>query len=211
MKSPSKIGITEMYRDIAENIGIKNYDIVNPYNNKLKEDYDLLIISKGYKKKVKRLNPYPIFEIISTTFDDLIKSINELNKLDIGTPEKIKSYSEQINGKKEYIKSIKYSRDIYVNPKCEFIKKIVVDLDIPISKEGIPIIPDYMANEYNNRKNKINEINKIGNNIDKNNNKKNNNHNNSPKLILKTHKYKLKTLERIEDRYLSIINFINSL
>ncbi|HIP16946.1 MAG TPA: hypothetical protein EYG76_01385 [Methanothermococcus okinawensis] len=200
MKSPTKIGITKMYRDIAENIGIKNYDIINPYNNKLKENYDLMIISKGYEKKVKRLNPYPIFEIISATFDDLIESINKLNKLNIGTPEKIKSYSEKINEKKEYIKSIKYNREIYVNPKCEFIKKIVVDLGIPISDRGIPIIPDYMTNKYNNCKNGINEINNIY-----------NNYNNGLKLVLKTHKYELNTLKRIEDRYLSVINFINSL
>ena len=174
-----------MYRDIAEIIGIEDYDVVNPYNNKLKEHYDLLIISKGYKERVERLNPYPIFEIKSSTFDDLIESMNELKKLNVGAPDKIENYIETINKKKNYIKSLKYNKNVKINSKTEFIKKIIVDLGITPSDDGILIIPDYMIDEDDD--------------------------NNYNKIILNTHRYDLNTLERIEDRYLSIIESINKL
>jgi segregation and condensation protein B len=174
-----------MYRDIAEIIGIEDYDVVNPYNNKLKEHYDLLIISKGYKERVEKLNPYPIFEIKSATFDDLIESMNELKKLNVGAPDKIENYIETINKKKNYIKSLKYNKNVKINSKTEFIKKIIVDLGITPSDDGILIIPDYMIDEDDD--------------------------NNYNKIILNTHRYDLNTLERIEDRYLSIIESINKL
>ena len=174
-----------MYRDIAEIIGIEDYDVVNPYNNKLKEHYDLLIISKGYKERVEKLNPYPIFEIKSATFDDLIESMNELKKLNVGAPDKIENYIETINKKKNYIKSLKYNKNVKINSKTEFIKKIIVDLGITPSDDGILKIPDYMIDEDDD--------------------------NNYNKIILNTHRYDLNTLERIEDRYLSIIESINKL
>lgn len=179
-----KVGITKMYRDIAEIIEL-DYDVVNPYNNKLKEHYDLLIISKGYKERVQKLNPYPIFEIKSATFDDLIESMNELKKLNIGTPDKIKNYIETINKKKNKIKSLEYNKNVKINSKTDFIKKIIVDLNIAPSDDGILIIPDYMANKNEN--------------------------DNCTKILLNTHRYDLNTLERIEDRYLSIIKIINKL
>ena len=199
-----RTAITKMYRDIAEIIGIEDYDIVNPYNNKLTKSYDLLIISKGYRERVEKLNPYPIFEIKSATFDNLINSMNELKKLNIGVSNlrskfydcknfpkenfedftKINSYIENINKKKNQIKSIKYNKDIKINTKSEFIKKIIIDLGLTLSNDGITVIPDYMVN-----KGDIND----------------------GIIIINTHNYDLNTLERIENRYLQIINSINSL
>jgi len=178
-----KVGVTKMYKDVAENIGIENYSVVDPYNTKLKDKYSLLIISKGYKNRVKKLNPFPIFEISSATFDDLIDSVMELGKLNIGSPRKIEKYLLDIEEKKRHVKSLKFNRDVEVNPVSEFVKKVVLDLGIPISENGIPVVPDYMVNRF--RKKDI--------------------------LILKTHRYDLNTLERVEDRYLSLINLLNSL
>ena len=179
-----KVGVTKMYRDVAENIGIKDYSVVDPYNTKLKDRYSLLIISKGYRDRVKKLNPFPIFEISSATFDDLIESVKGLSKLNIGSPEKIEKYLLDIEERKKYIKSLKFNRDVEVNPVSEFIKKVVLDLDVPISKDGIPVVPDYMVDKYKDNKNI---------------------------LVLKTHSYHLTTLERVEDRYLSLISLLNSL
>ncbi|HIQ38743.1 MAG TPA: hypothetical protein EYH53_01905 [Methanothermococcus okinawensis] len=179
-----KVGVTKMYKDVAENIGIKDYSVVNPYNTKLEGRYSLLIISKGYRDRVKKLNPFPIFEISSATFDDLIESVKGLSKLNIGSPEKIERYLLNIKGRKRYIKSLQFNRDVEVNPVSEFVKKVVLDLGIPISEKGIPVVPDYMVDRYRNKK----EI-----------------------LILKTHRYDLNTVERVEDRYLSLINLLNSL
>ncbi|UXM84611.1 hypothetical protein [Methanococcus aeolicus] len=180
------VAITRMYRDIAEIIDIVDYAVVNPYNNKLKESYDLLIISKGYNERVEKLNPYPIFEIKSATFNDLINSMENLIKLNIGDKNKIKNYIETINMAQNRIKSMKYNNTIKLNSNSTFIKKIIIDLGLTLSDDGITIIPDYMTNKCDNNDNK--DI-----------------------LILKTHNYDLNTIERIENRYLQIINSINSL
>ena len=99
--------------------------------------------------------------------------------------DKIENYIETINKKKNYIKSLKYNKNVKINSKTEFIKKIIVDLGITPSDDGILIIPDYMIDEDDD--------------------------NNYNKIILNTHRYDLNTLERIEDRYLSIIESINKL
>ena len=179
-----KVGVTKMYRDIPEKIGIKDYSVVDPYNTKLKGRYSLLIISKGYGDRVKRLNSFPIFEISSATFDDLINSVKGLSKLNVGSPEEIDKYLLDIERRKRCIKSLKFNRDIEVNPVSDFVKKVVLDLGVPVSKDGIPVVPDYMVERYKDN-NKI--------------------------LVLKTHRYDLNTLERIEDRYISLINLLNSL
>lgn len=177
-----KVGVTRMYRDVAEEIGIENYSVIDPYNTRLKNEYSLLIISRGYREKVKRLNPFPIFEISSATFDDLINSVKGLARLNLGSPEKIERYLLTIEERKNYIKSLDVKRDVEVNPLSHFLEKVVLDLNIPVSREGIPLVPDYMADRYRGKK----------------------------AFILKTHKYHLNTLERVEDRYLSLINLLNS-
>ncbi|HID47245.1 MAG TPA: hypothetical protein EYH15_03130 [Methanothermococcus okinawensis] len=177
-----KVGVTRMYRDVIEGIGVEDFSVVNPYREKLRDKYSLLVISKGYRDKVKKLNPFPIFEIPSATFKDLTNSVKGLTRLNIGSPEKIEGYLKAIEEKEKYIKSLNINRDIEVNPVSLFIEKVVLDLAIPVSKEGIPLVPDYMAHRYRG------EV-----------------------LILKTHRYYLNTLERVEDRYLSLINLLNSL
>lgn len=178
-----KVGVTEMYRDVVENIGIKNYSVVDPYSTKLKNKYSLLIISKGYRDKVRRLNPFPIFEISSATFKDLINSVRGLSRLNIGSPEKIERYISEIEKRERYIKSLQFNRDVEVNPVCRFIEKVVLDLKIPVSDRGIPLVPDYMANGYRDSE---------------------------KTLVLKTHRYDLNTLARVEDRYLSIIRLLKN-
>ncbi len=70
-----------------------------------------------------------------------------------------------------------------VNPITEFVKKIVEDLNLKISENGVFIVPDYYLSNQNYKNNK----------------------NNAKFIILKTHNYNLGLIERIEDRYLQII------
>ena len=65
-----------------------------------------------------------------------------------------------------------------VNPKTDFVRKVVEDLDLEISDDGILIIPDYLFDGKER----------------------------DDAIILKTHNYDLGLVERIEDRYLQIIN-----
>ncbi|WP_457613900.1 hypothetical protein [Methanocaldococcus sp.] len=175
-----KIGITKMYKEIADLIGLKDFKIVDPYNSKV--DCDFLIISKGYKERVKKLNPEAeVFEVKSATFTDLIDSLEELKKLGIGDEEKINNSIKFLKNKEKEIKNLSENikkLNIKINPKTKFIKKVVEDLGLEISNDGILIIPDYLFDGKN-----IENI-----------------------IILKTHNYDLGLVERIEDRYLQIIN-----
>jgi len=175
-----KIGITKMYKEIADLIGLKDFKIVDPYNSKV--DCDFLIISKGYKERVKKLNPEAeVFEVKSATFTDLIDSLEELKKLGIGDEEKINNSIKFLKNKETEIKNLSENikkLNIKINPKTKFIKKVVEDLGLEISNDGILIIPDYLFDGKN-----IENI-----------------------IILKTHNYDLGLVERIEDRYLQIIN-----
>ncbi|WP_456416376.1 hypothetical protein [Methanocaldococcus sp.] len=181
-----KIGITKMYEEISKLIGLKDYKIVNPYNEKV--DCDLLIISKGYKEKVKRLNPNSeIFEVKSATFRDLIETLEDIKKLKIGDENKINDSIKLLKYKekkiKELAKNLLKDLNVEVNPITEFVKKIVEDLNLKISENGVFIVPDYYLSNQNYKNNK----------------------NNAKFIILKTHNYNLGLIERIEDRYLQII------
>jgi len=165
------IGITEMYKEIGEMIGVK-YKVVNPYKNKV--DCQILIISKGYKERVKKLNPNAkIYEVRSATFKDLIESLQELKE--IGDRKKIEESIKKIKKKEREIKGLLKNKKVKVNPKTEFLKKIVLDLGLEISNDGVEIKPDYLGGD------------------------------------IKTHRYDLDLLERIEDRYKQIIDLINKL
>ncbi|EHP87236.1 hypothetical protein [Methanotorris formicicus] len=172
-----KVGVTKMYREIADLIGLRDYKIVNPYKEKC--NCDFLIISKGYKEIVKKLNPNAeIFEVRSATFKDLIETLEELKRLNIGDEKKINNSIESLKNKEREIKKLSKNLNAKVNPKTEFVKRVVKDLDLEISNDGISIIPDYLFDGK-----KMENI-----------------------IILKTHNYNLGLVERIEDRYLQIIN-----
>ena len=187
-----KIGITKMYKEIADLIGLENYEIVNPYNSKV--DCDFLIISKGYKERVKNLNPEAeIFEVKSATFRDLIETLKELKKLCIGKEEKINNSIEFLKNKEREIKELAKGLNIKVNPKTEFVKRVVDDLGLEISDNGILIIPDYLFDGKDSDKNLRFSLLETSFQIEN-------------VIILKTHNYNLGLVERIEDRYLQIIN-----
>ncbi len=175
-----------MYEEISKLIGIKDYKIVNPYNEKV--DCDLLIISKGYKEKVKKLNPNSeIFEVKSATFRDLIETLEDIKKLKIGDGDKINDSIKLLKYKEKKIKELAgellKDLNVEVNPITEFVKKIVEDLNLKISDNGVLIVPDYYLANQNDKNIK----------------------NNANVIILKTHNYNLGLIERIEDRYLQII------
>lgn len=208
------IGITKMYSEIADLAGIDSYKIVNPYKKSC--NCDILIISKGYTQKVKKLNPNSkVIEIKSATFSDLIESLENLKKLKIGNPEKIddsisylKEKDFKIKQKSQNLK--KKIGNLKVKTSSEFIKKIVEDLGFSTSNNihdtsdkvrqdfMVEVIPDYMV------KDKSDEIESSITTIQKRPSINNT-------IVLKTHNYQLKLVDRIEDRYLSILHGMSEL
>ncbi|WP_459202248.1 hypothetical protein [Methanococcus sp. CF] len=182
------IGVSKMYSEITALSGIKDFEIVNPYKNSYNCDY--LIISKGYFDRVHKLNPNSkIIEINSATFLDLIESLEKLKNEHIGDEfcinqsiENLKKLDSKIkNDNFEFIKNFEYG----VSSNSKFITKIIDDLGFEHKNERtIQIIPDYNLNDDLNLNDKI---------------------------ILKTHRYDLGLIERIEDRYMSILSSLNGI
>jgi len=182
------IGVSKMYSKIVDLSGITDFKIVNPYTSSCNCDY--LIITKGYFDRVNKLNPNSkIIEINSATFLDLIESLEKLKSENMGdnnvinqSIEKLKKLDFNIkNDNFEFVKNFKYN----IDSDSKFVKKILDDLGFKHkSGKTIRIVPDY------NLKDDL-ELNDV--------------------IILKTHRYDLNIIERIEDRYLSILTSLNNI
>jgi len=104
-------------------------------------DLGVLVISTGYKEKVESYFDGRIIEISATTFEDLINSIKLL--AEYGSPRKVKESIDHILGMKdEYIEKT-YSISIKVAPMTDMVSRMVNELRLGISPDGVKIAPDY--------------------------------------------------------------------
>jgi segregation and condensation protein B len=140
------IGVTPMYESLMALCGIAEYEVVNPYNPTDEErdrvqDLGVLVISKGYGEKIGKYFDGRIIEVSAATFDDLINSINLL--AEYGSKIKVKESIEHISGlKDDYIEKT-YSITTKVAPQTEMVSRIVNELRLGISSDGVKIAPDY--------------------------------------------------------------------
>lgn len=140
------IGVTPMYESLMALCGIAEFEVVNPYNPMDEErdrvqDLGVLVISKGYGEKIGKYFDGRIIEVSAATFDDLINSINLL--AEYGSKIKVKESIERISGlKDEYIEKT-YSITTKVAPQTEMVSRIVNELRLGISSNGVKIAPDY--------------------------------------------------------------------
>ncbi|MDL2260989.1 SMC-Scp complex subunit ScpB [Methanimicrococcus sp. OttesenSCG-928-J09] len=152
-----KLAVTEMYESLMRMCGITNYKVVNPYNpdeNDLKilEETDILIMAKGYADKLQTLNPPyggAVLEMSSTTFGDLMDDIHLIEK-ELG--EDFTRFGKH-SKKEENLNDLKELLEIYRNkalmvkskasPGTEMSAKILGELGIGLSVDGIVVSPDY--------------------------------------------------------------------
>lgn len=140
------IGVTQMYESLMSLCGIEEYEVVNPYNPTDEErdrlqDLGVLVVSRGYEEKISKYFDGRIIEVRATTFEDLINSINILSEY--GNPRKAKENIGQISGlKDEYIEKA-FSITAKVAPETEMASRMVNELRLGISSDGIKIAPDY--------------------------------------------------------------------
>jgi segregation and condensation protein B len=152
-----RLAVTEMYESLMRMCGITNYKVVNPYQpteNDLNilEETDILIMAKGYADKFKEEDsPYGgvVLEVSSTTFGDLIEDIHLIEK-ELG--ENFNRFGKQ-SKKEENIQDLKELQEIYKNkalmvkskasPSTEMAAKILGELGIGLSVDGILVAPDY--------------------------------------------------------------------
>ncbi len=140
------IGVTPMFESLMGMCGIEEYRVVNPYAPTDEErdrvqELGVLVISKGYQEKIGSYFDGRIIEVSATTFDDLINSIYLL--AEYGSPRKVRESIELISGlKDEYIEKT-YSITRKVAPQTDMVSKIVNELRLGISSDGVKIAPDY--------------------------------------------------------------------
>ncbi len=140
------IGVTPMYESLMDMCGIRDYKVINVYNpteEELDELEDIykVFISKGYMERVSKYYDGEIIEISSTTFDDLINAISQIENL--SEPEKVEHALRTINDLKERYASKALVISKKVRPATDMVARIVSDLRIGVSAEGIVIAPDY--------------------------------------------------------------------
>ena len=152
-----KLAVTEMYESLMRMCGITNYKVVNPYSPaeadfKILEDTDILVLAKGYADRLSELDPPyggRVLEMSSTTFTDLIEDIRLIEK-ELG--EDFARLGKQ-SKKEENINDLKELQEIYRNkalmiktkasPATEMSARILGELGIGLSTDGIIVAPDY--------------------------------------------------------------------
>lgn len=140
------IAVTPMYESLMELCGIDDYRTINIYNpteddiDSLEDVYKL-VIPKGYSEKVDGSYDGEIIEVNSTTFDDLVESIKKLDNV---------SDSDKSLESVEYIRNLKdkySSKALVINqkvkPETNMVARLVNDLRLSVSVDGVLIGPDY--------------------------------------------------------------------
>ena len=143
------VGFTPMYESLAQMCGIKDYRMVDAYNPTEDELQTLdtvykMVISRGYKEEVEKHYSGEIIEAGSTTFDDLAEAVNILKSE--GDPARVKETLELLEELKNEYRSRAMTISARVTPQTEMVARIVKDLHIGVSKDGILIAPDYETN-----------------------------------------------------------------
>ncbi|MCS3923427.1 SMC-Scp complex subunit ScpB [Methanosalsum natronophilum] len=140
------IAVTPMYESLMDMCGISEYRVINAYKptsdeiDSLSDVYKLLI-AEGYSSNVSKYYDGEIIEVKSTTFEDLINNINLLS--DVYDSNVAETSIEKIKEKREYYVSKAMVIDKKANPKTDMISRILSDLHIRISSDGVCILPDY--------------------------------------------------------------------
>ncbi len=140
------VAVTPMYESLMGMCGIDEYRVINAYDptedevDKLADVYKL-VISKGYSERVRKYYDGEIIEVSSTTFTDLIDAIRALE----GAYDKTKAQEciECLEGLKERYASKALVISKKVQPATDMIAKIINDLRIGVSANGVLIAPDY--------------------------------------------------------------------
>jgi segregation and condensation protein B len=140
------IGVTAMYESLMALSGIEEYEVINPYaptdetRDRLAE-LGVLVIPKGYEGRVREYFDGRIIEVSGATFEELINSVNIL--AEYGSKRKVRESIEYISGlKDEYIEKA-YSIAAKVAPQTEMVSRMVSELRLGISSDGVKIAPDY--------------------------------------------------------------------
>lgn len=140
------VAVTPMYESLMEMCGIDDYKVINAYDPTEEEidklaDVHKMVISKGYAERVAKYYDGEIIEVGSTTFNDLTDAIRALE----GAYDKTKAEDciQRLEELKERYASKALVISKRVQPATDMVARIVNDLRIGVSANGVLIAPDY--------------------------------------------------------------------
>lgn len=144
------IAVTPMCESLMNMCGIKDYSVVNAYSPSKEEishllETDVLVISAGYSDTVRQYCDGEILEMHSTTFDDLTEALSLLSEElpNEVKPETLKKSIQKIKETRESYISAAVLIKTKVKPATEMVSKLVNDLSLGISTDGVLVAPDY--------------------------------------------------------------------
>jgi segregation and condensation protein B len=144
------IAVTPMCESLMNMCGIKEYFVANAYSPSKEEisrllEADVLVVSAGYSDTVRQYCDGEILEVHSTTFEDLIEAVSLLAEElpDEVNPETVKNTIQKIKETRENYISASVLVKTKVKPATEMVSKLVNDLSLGISTDGILVAPDY--------------------------------------------------------------------
>ncbi|MBP2172674.1 hypothetical protein [Methanococcus voltae] len=226
------LAITKMYQELMDLIGVDDddYELINPYKKDsdlkhVSDYYDYIIISKGYTKRVSNntgANPDKIVEVSAVTIGSLINTLNDLKQLKIGNCQKIDESVNQLSEMNTQIHSDNEIKELVDNfnskniiiTNTSFIQKILDDLGLNNCKVNLEMIDEICRAGclINLGSNTMDDLQKLvivpDYDLDKIDDLNLKDKFDSNLCILKTHDYDLELIERIENRYNQILEFI---
>jgi segregation and condensation protein B len=147
MKERKWLGVTPMYRSLAERMDLE-FAVANPYKPykndiQLMKRLDLLVIAPGYEERAKEHFSGELIEASVRTFTQLKDSINLIaEKAGRSDPEKTGALHAEIDSLLAgYRERATGARPI--KPLTPMIEEIALDLGIPTGENGITTAPDY--------------------------------------------------------------------
>jgi len=144
------VAVTPMYESLMGMCGIKDYLVINAYSPSKEEisrllEVDVLVVSAGYLEEVRQHCDGEILEMHSTTFGDLIEAVSTITEelQDEVDPECVGKTLKELREIREKYVSSALLIEKKVKPATDMVSKIVNDLNLGVSGDGILIAPDY--------------------------------------------------------------------
>lgn len=142
---------TPMYESLLKHCGIQNFKVTTtlytePENTTELKTANIVILNRGYGKRLKSHYAGKIIEVNGATFQGIINSMEKLKE--IGNKKRINEKITTIkNIKKEWVERT-LTITTSVTPQTEMAAKIAKELRLQISTKGKKIAPDH--NNTNN-------------------------------------------------------------
>ncbi|MDI9394300.1 MAG: SMC-Scp complex subunit ScpB [Euryarchaeota archaeon] len=144
------IAVTPMYESLMGMCGIKDFFVANAYRPSREEisrllKADVLVVTAGYLDTVKQHCAGEILELRSTTFEDLIEAVSLISEElpDEVDPGVVENTLRKIRETRERYVASALLIERKVKPATDMVSRIVNDLNIRISTDGILVAPDY--------------------------------------------------------------------